>query len=101
MLNKILFVLLVITLIALSVLSVREYQDYRDQKIQEQQVIVAQETQKQIDHDNEIIGLQMEVDRLQAECEKGVVAYGLLSEFEREDVEAPLCNLESKVQFIQ
>ena len=101
MLNKVLFILLAMTLSVLSATSVLRYEDYKDQRLQEQQVAAQQEAQRKADEDRRVETLQAEVNRLNAECEKGVVAFGLLTETEQEENQAPLCNLEPQIQVVQ
>lgn len=101
MFNKILFILLIVIIGVLSVLSVREYQDYRDQKAFEQQIEINKAEAAEAARVMEMNSLQSEVNRLQAECEKGVVAFLLLTETEQQENEAPLCNLETQIQVVQ
>lgn len=100
MLNKILFVLVILILAILSVMSIRDYQEYRDlkqyqEKVQ-QQKLDAEEAQRKA----YLQSLESEIDRLTVECEKGVVAYGLLLPFEQEENEAPVCSEEQEEKLL-
>ena len=93
MLNKILFVLLIILLAIVSVLAVRDYREYRDEQLRQEQVRQSQLAESQALEAQQKANTEAEISGLRSECEKGVIAYGLLADYQKVDISAPSCSV--------